>query len=103
MKNMNFQIVILTLLIFFVVSQNSAFNCHYSCATCVGSSYTLCLKCNDGQNITVLEDPLLSQSEFINSNQQSGICIMPLSPRVNELGILLFLICSGIAILVRTN
>lgn len=74
---MRFEIFVVSLAVSLAASQNStAPVCHYSCSTCVGESYTLCTACNDtSKNITVVEDPSVSQPDYINSNVVSGVCI----------------------------
>lgn len=94
--------IILVLVVSLANCQNSTIDCHYSCKQCVGESYTLCSVCLQDKNITVVEDPTVSDPQYINSNVKTGVCTGDVPPKVNALGVLLVIICSAVAGVVRT-
>lgn len=95
-------IIIFVMVVSLAYSQDSTIVCHYSCKECVGESYTLCTVCVGDRNITVVEDPTVSDAKYINSNIPSGVCTGDIPPKANALGVILIIACSAIAAVVRT-
>lgn len=54
------------------------------------------------KNITIVEDPTVSDPQYINSNIATGVCTGDVPPKANALGVLLVIICSAVAGVVRT-
>ena len=50
-----------------------------------------------------MEDPEYCEERFWNSNLKSGVCLGKTPEGVNEFGVIVFLICVGLAIVTRTK
>lgn len=96
----------LFLLSYLVAATTSTTNitCHYSCSECAGDFYTLCLGCSDSQNtLVVVEDPQKANQKFINSLSVTGVCEGKVPEGANGFGIIMLILCIGVAIVIRTK
>jgi hypothetical protein len=66
-------------------------SCHYSCATCTGSSYTQCLSCsNSNQNVQYGVNCEGGDQNIL--SQIGGFCGSPAYSRGNPLGVIIIII-----------
>ncbi len=93
---MKFLVIIFSL----IVLLNS---CHYSCFNCTGPQYISCLSCTNNGPLTIVEDPNTTPSAYWSSVYQTGTCVDTMGPKINPLGIVLFIVLGTICIVTATK
>lgn len=86
----------LTLIIILaLLSDVSAADCHYSCSTCINSTYTNCLTCTDShQHFTPI---------YTSNGAAYGLCSTPAYTTINGFGVFLLITSIGAGLLLRSQ
>jgi hypothetical protein len=91
-----------SLVVFCLFASAFALNCHYSCATCTGSSYTQCLTCSDsGRNVQYGVSCDGTDQSIL--NQIGGLCGSPAYSRANPLGVILIIVAIAAGVLLKSQ
>lgn len=83
------------ILVFTLITCVFTQTCHYSCSTCLNSTYTTCLTCpNSGNKLSTIATY---------NGASYGVCGTPAYSTVNGLGVFLLLTCIGAGLFLRSQ